>query len=103
MPNLVNYPPNTIEAKTFGNIVKVLASGQSTVVDARGMNILSITTEAASTATYSRVLTATAVADATATAQNGTVLTATRLSIAVDFPFIRITAGGTGNINVACV
>lgn len=103
MPNLVNYPPNTVDVKTFGNIVKVLAAGQATVVDARGMSILSIDTEAASTATYSRVLTDTASADSTATAQNGTVAIATKLSIAVDFPFYRITAGGTGNVNVACV
>ena len=101
--NLVAYPPNTTDVKTFGNIVKVLATGQSTVVDSRGMSMLTITTEAASTATYSRVLSDAAVADSSATAGNGTVAIATRLPIIVDFPFFRITAGGTGNINIACV
>lgn len=103
MPNPVNFLPSTIGAKNFANFVKVLASGLTTVVDARGMSLLTITTEAASTATYSRVLTATASVDSSPTAQNGAVDSATKVSFAVDFPFYRITAGGTGYVNIMCV
>ena len=98
MPNLVPYQPGTPEGKTYGNRVLVLATGQSSVVDARGMTALSIIPEALSGAVVSRVCSDTASTDSATTC----IGTSAKLTVPVDFPFHRITAGGTGNISVAC-
>ena len=96
------YPPNTSDVKTFGNIVAVVGAGTSRVIDARGMNVLTVISCASSTATVSRVDSDTAVADAAESAGNQSVSTATKLSITVDHPFYRITAA-TASVRVACV
>ena len=102
MPNLVNFPPNDTLVKQFGNIVAVVGAGTSRVVDARGMNQLTVITGAASSATVSRVDVDTAGADSGDTAANVSVSTAARLSVTVDWGFYRVTASG-GSVRVACV
>ena len=102
MPNLTANGNNSIDAKVFANLPKVLAAGASTVVDARGMTILTVITGATSTATVSRVDSDAAVSDAAETAGNASVSTATKLSVTVDHPFYRITAA-TASVRVACV
>lgn len=102
MPNLTLHNNNTADAKLWANVPKVLAAGSSTVVDARGMSQLTVSTGATSTPTVSRVHSDTACADAAETAGNASVSTATRLSITVDHPFFWITAA-TASVRVACV
>ena len=101
MPNLVNYPPNTTDVKTFANIVAVVGAGASRVMDARGMNTISVIT-GGGTATVSRVDSDTAGADAAETAGNQSVAATTKLTIAVDWAFYRITAT-TATCRVSCV
>lgn len=101
MPNLTQFPPNDYLVKQFGNITATVAAGASLVVDARGMQVISVIT-AGGTANVSRVDTDTAGADSGDTAANQSVSTATKLSITVDWPFYRITAT-TASCRVACV
>jgi hypothetical protein len=89
------------EQKLFATLPLVVASGGAAVVDARGMRQLTIIT-GAGTATLSRVDSEGAAADAPEVAGNATVATGTRLVVAVDWPFYRITAAG-GDARVACV
>lgn len=103
MPQTVPYGSNDKDVKTFGNVVGTLATGSADVIDARGMTIVTIITAAASTATISRVDSLGAVADSADAAGNASVAVATKLSVAVDWPFYRIAAGGTGSIRFACV
>ena len=85
--------------KHFGHTPRTLAAGTSAVIDTRNFSRITITTEAASTATVSRVNSVTAVANSAAVAQNFTVAAATRGVTAVDWPFFRVTAAG-GTVHV---
>lgn len=102
MPNLTLNSNNGDFAKVWANVPATIAAGASLVVDARGMNILSVITGATSTATIARVDSDGAVADSADAAANTSVTAATKTSVAVDWPFYRITAA-TASVRVACV
>ena len=102
MPNMTLNANNGDYAKVWANVPATVAAGASLVVDARGMNILTVITGATSTATIARVDSDGASADTGDTAANTSVTTATRTSVAVHWPFYRITAA-TATVRVACV
>jgi hypothetical protein len=94
-------PAPAVYAKTFSQDVIPLASGGSTVVDARGMATLTVIAGAGATVTVSRVDSATAVADSTDTQGNFTVAAGAMTATPVDWPFYRVTsAGGAARVGV---
>lgn len=89
----------TIDQKVYAHSALSIGSGASGVIDTRGMTALTVVTSAASSATISRVDSATAGSNSGDTAANHTVTPGSRSVLTVDWPFFRITASG-GSVRV---
>ena len=89
----------TIEQRTFAHLPRTIASGDSVVIDTRGLSTLTVITSAASSAIVSRVDSNGAIADSSDTAANQSVASATRAAIPIAWPHHRITATG-GSVRV---
>ncbi len=87
------------DEKTFAHTALTIASGASAVIDTRGMSAITVVTGAASSATISRVDSATAGSNSPDTAANQNVTPGSRSVVTVDWPFFRVTASG-GSVRV---
>lgn len=88
--------------KVFGNHVIGIGDGEAEVIDTRGLAKLTIITDGAATATYSRVDSKDASAHTAGSNNGATVSPDSALSIDVDWPFFRVSSAG-GSIRVASV